>query len=117
MLRQILHGYGFRFRINKKGLSGTPDIALPRYKVAIFVHGCFWHQHTGCKKATLPKSNETFWADKLGSNVKRDKKNKIELERLGWKVYQIWECEILAKSHKAIDNLINDLKRKRTDYK
>jgi len=93
-VRSILHSMGFRFRIHRKDLPGTPDIVLPKYKTVIFVNGCFWHQHYGCKYATRPKSNQDFWDKKLNKNIDRDKENYKKLKELGFKVILIWECEI-----------------------
>lgn len=94
IVRSMLHGLGYRFRLNRKDLIGKPDIVLPKYKTVIFVHGCFWHRHHDCKFAYTPKSNEDFWNHKFESNVKRDRRVKEELEEQGWHVIIIWECEI-----------------------
>lgn len=93
-VRRFLHSKGFRFRLHRKDLPGNPDIVLPKYRAAIFVHGCYWHQHPGCKKATLPKTNSEFWRQKLSRNVERDKESKLELSEMGWRVLVLWECEI-----------------------
>lgn len=93
-VRKMLHGQGFRFRLNVKDLPGKPDIVLPKYHMVIFVHGCFWHQHFGCKYAVMPKSNGDFWRKKLEGNVARDIKNIASLEALGWNNIVVWECEI-----------------------
>ena len=93
-IRSMLHAKGFRFRKNVKNLPGVPDIVLPKYKAIIFVHGCFWHQHKGCVKSHIPKSNVEFWTEKLGKNVVRDKKHNKELKQSGWRILTIWECEI-----------------------
>lgn len=93
-VRSILHPKGFRFRKNVKSLPGVPDIVLPKYRTVIFVHGCFWHQHRGCKKSHIPKSNVEFWTEKLSKNVVRDVKHKKNLEELGWRVIYVWECEL-----------------------
>lgn len=92
-VRSVLHCMGFRFRKNVRKLPGTPDIVLKKYNSIIFVHGCFWHQHKNCTKSHIPKSNRKFWKDKLKKNVERDKKNKILLESMGWRVLYIWQCE------------------------
>lgn len=99
-VRSVLHHLGFRFRKNVKTLPGKPDIVLPKYKTVIFVHGCFWHQHEGCKRSTIPKSNIDYWIPKLKGNVKRDKEHRKHLEELGWNVAVIWECE--AKTENAV---------------
>lgn len=96
-VRSALHKMGYRFRIHRKELPGIPDIVLPKYNTAIFVHGCFWHQHPSCKKATYPKQNPNFWKEKLSRNIKHDKQVEKDLKRLGWNVLTIWECEIKSK--------------------
>ena len=93
-VRSWLHKRGFRFRLHRKDLPGIPDIILPKYKTAIFVHGCFWHQHPGCKKATIPRPNHKFWKQKLERNVERDNEHGDQLKRQGWKVLTVWECEV-----------------------
>jgi len=95
--RKMLHSLGYRFRLHKKDLPGSPDIVLPRYRTVIFIHGCFWHGHS-CSKGKIPSSNSQFWREKIESNIKRDKQREGSLESLGWKVITIWECEI-KKSH------------------
>ena len=92
-VRSMLHRMGFRFRLHKRDLPGSPDIAMPRHNTVIFVHGCFWHCHPGCKDSGIPKTNTIFWQNKLGKNVERDKKNIENLKYLGWNVVVIWECE------------------------
>lgn len=93
-VRSFLHHLGYRFRLHQRGLPGRPDIVLPRYRTVIFVHGCFWHQHPGCSKATLPGTNAEEWAAKLNRNVERDKENLGTLQALGWKVATVWECDL-----------------------
>lgn len=92
-VRSVLHKLGYRFRLHKKDLPGRPDIVLPKYKTVIFVHGCFWHRHEGCRFAYNPKSRMDFWRKKFEENQRRDKKNSAQLKELGWKVAVIWECE------------------------
>lgn len=92
-VRSYLHAHGFRFRLHVKELPGCPDIVLPRYKTVIFVNGCFWHQHQGCKKATIPKTNQDYWVPKLQKNIERFIRNKELLQDEGWTVLVIWECE------------------------
>lgn len=98
VLRSALHRLGFRFRLHGRRLPGKPDIVLPRYRTAIFVHGCFWHRHKGCKVATTPKSNTDFWVIKFDRNVARDARNVEELRRAGWRVLTVWECELFGPS-------------------
>lgn len=93
-LRKALHALGLRFRLDNRRLPGKPDIVLPRYKAAVFVHGCFWHRHEGCKVATTPKSNTDFWVQKFDRNVARDARVAGELEALGWRVFVAWECDL-----------------------
>lgn len=99
---------GLRFRIHKKDLPGKPDIVLPRHNLAIFVHGCFWHQHSGCKLASRPRTNQEFWEEKFQANRLRDKRNELALEAMGWRVKVIWECETMdtANLDKVLDNLL-----------
>ncbi len=92
-VRKALHAAGLRYRLNDRRLPGTPDLVFPSRHVVLFVHGCFWHRHKGCKAARLPKSHREFWVPKLAGNAKRDKRKRTELLKLGWKVMVIWECE------------------------
>jgi DNA mismatch endonuclease (patch repair protein) len=93
-VRSLLHRLGFRFSLRRKDLPGRPDIVLPGRNVAVFVHGCFWHRHSGCSNAVLPKTRAEFWLAKLNGNVERDMRNAAALKELGWKVLTIWECEV-----------------------
>lgn len=93
-VRSLLHGLGFRFRLHPKNLPGRPDIILPKYSKAIFVHGCFWHQHKRCKFAYRPETHKKYWIPKLARNVERDRENLFAIRRLGWKPIVIWECEL-----------------------
>lgn len=92
-VRRFLHARGFRFRLHRKGLPGKPDIVLPKYRTAIFVHGCFWHLH-GCKNTVIPKTHTEWWTAKLEDNRARDERNHTQLEALGWRVIIVWECDI-----------------------
>ena len=94
LVRQDLWHKGFRYRLHVKDLPGKPDIVLPKYKTAIFVNGCFWHGHKGCKDFVIPKSNTSFWLEKIGKNKNRDEQNITALISAGWKVITIWECEL-----------------------
>lgn len=91
-VRSFLHANGFRFRLHRKDLPGKPDIVLPKYKACVFVHGCFWHRHKGCKLASEPKSREEFWNKKFSENVARDLRNIKALKKAGWRVAILWEC-------------------------
>ena len=93
-LRRALWRRGYRYRINDRRFAGTPDIVLPKYRTAIFVHGCFWHGHKGCKYYTIPQTNTSFWVDKIERNRERDQKAWRMLEAKGWKVIIVWECQL-----------------------
>jgi DNA mismatch endonuclease (patch repair protein) len=92
-VRRMLHAMGLRFRLHRRDLPGRPDLVLPRHRLVILVHGCFWHQHAGCRLASNPKSHRKYWAPKLAGNVERDKRNTTLLRKAGWRVETIWECE------------------------
>jgi len=97
IVRKLLHSMGYRFRLHKKDLPGSPDIVLPKYKTVIFVHGCFWHRHKNCKYASTPKTRQEFWEAKFRENINRDKLNQENLSSKGWKIILVWECEIKDK--------------------
>lgn len=92
-VRQALHALGLRFRLHRRDLPGSPDIVLPRFRTAVFVHGCFWHRHLNCRYATTPKSRQDYWLPKFEANVERDARKEAQLQNLGWRVLVIWECE------------------------
>lgn len=94
IVRSYLFSKGLRFRKNDKRYPGSPDLVLPKYKTIVFVHGCFWHLHEGCKYAVMPKSNVEFWENKLYGNRERDERNQKELEEMGWNVITVWECQL-----------------------
>lgn len=94
LVRKYLHGRALRFRLHAKNLPGKPDLVFPKYKAVVFVHGCFWHRHAGCKYATTPSSREHFWTNKLSENVARDAYQIAALGELGWRVFVVWECEL-----------------------
>lgn len=100
IVRKYLFSRGLRFRVQVRKLPGTPDIVLPKFKTVIFVDGCFWHGHEGCKYFRLPKSNVEFWKEKIERNVSRDARNEAELKVLGWRIIRVWECEIRAFSER-----------------
>lgn len=108
-VRSMLHRLGYRFRLHRKDLPGKPDIVLPKYRTVIFVHGCFWHRHPGCRFAYTPKSRTEFWLDKLQKNVERDQKVQDQLVQEGWRVAVIWECQTKnPESLKAeLENLLS----------
>jgi DNA mismatch endonuclease (patch repair protein) len=93
-VRKAAHALGLRFRLHGRHLPGQPDLVFPRWKTVVFVNGCFWHQHSKCKRATLPKSRIAFWRRKMRQNVSRDRANYSRLAGMGWKVVIVWECEI-----------------------
>src|ERR1044072_7253916 len=92
-VRSLLHRMGYRFRLHRKDLPGNPDIVFVSRRVALFVHGCFWHRHRGCKNCTIPTNNRKFWVTKLEGNVTRDKRSRLALRKRGWKTLVIWECQ------------------------
>lgn len=94
LVRSYLHRQGLRFRLDARDLPGRPDIVLPKWNAIVFVHGCFWHRHSGCRFAYNPKSRSEFWMAKFNQNVARDKRNAVLLRRLGWRVLVIWECDL-----------------------
>ncbi|MBT3429989.1 MAG: DNA mismatch endonuclease Vsr [Proteobacteria bacterium] len=91
-VRSQLHRMGYRFRLHRKDLPGRPDIVLPKYATVIFVHGCFWHRHKGCRFAYTPKTRVEFWETKFEQNVRRDRRNEAALRKRGWRIIRIWEC-------------------------
>ena len=109
-LRKLLWHRGFRYRLNYKSLPGSPDIYISKYKIAIFVNGCFWHMHENCRYASIPKNNHDFWKNKLEGNVQRDKQNYIKLESMGIDVIMVWGCEIKQMMK---DKMIE---KEKTDY-
>lgn len=100
-VRSLLHRHGFRFSLRRKDLPGKPDIVLPARRAVVFVHGCFWHQHDGCRNATMPSTRRSFWEAKLKGNVARDGRNYEALRSLGWQVITVWECELTNEDRVA----------------
>jgi DNA mismatch endonuclease (patch repair protein) len=94
IVRSLLHGLGFRFRLHRKDLPGKPDIVLPKHRKAVFVHGCFWHGHEGCPRAVRPSNNREFWDIKLSRNIERDRQSLEELGKQGWSTLVVWQCEL-----------------------
>lgn len=115
MVRQYLFHYGFRFRKNDKRYPGKPDVILPKYKTAIFVHGCFWHRHEGCKLATTPKTRTEFWMEKFSKNVANDKKHYEELQKMGWNVIVIWECELENDFEGTMQKIMHNIKNSKAE--
>ena len=108
LVRSYLFSRGLRFRKNDKRYPGRPDVVLPKYKTVVFVHGCFWHLHEGCKYAKMPKSNVEYWENKLYRNRERDARNQEELKEMGWKVITVWECELKKDVHEETLELLYD---------
>jgi len=102
ILRCGLHRLGFRYRLRDARIPGRPDLVFPKYSSVVFVHGCYWHRHPDCKDASTPKSNTAFWLAKFSENVQRDERNRIELERRGWRVLVVWECELVNSTTDTI---------------
>ena len=109
LLRSLLHREGFRFRLHDKRLPGKPDIVLPRHRTVVFVNGCFWHRHENCKYAYTPKSRQKFWSKRFEETVKRDKKKKEMLTKMGWQVIVVWECELKKQPEKIIADISSRL--------
>jgi DNA mismatch endonuclease (patch repair protein) len=102
-LRSALHRRGLRFRLHVKELPGKPDLVLPHFRAVIFVHGCFWHRHAGCRFASAPATRAEFWQAKFGGNVARDARNRVALLALGWRVAVVWECSLNGDNGKVVD--------------
>ena len=98
IVRKYLFARGLRYRKNVKRLPGTPDIVFPKYKTAVFVNGCFWHGHKGCKYSHLPSTNFEYWEKKIADNIERDERKKRELEGLGYRVLIIWQCQLKSNT-------------------
>lgn len=114
LVRKYLFAQGFRYRKNDARLPGKPDIVLPRYKTVIFVNGCFWHAHEGCRYFVWPKNNAEFWKKKIGGNIERDAKNKRLLTELGWEIIVVWECELKpSTAEDTLDALAYSIRQKR----
>ena len=118
-VRKGLFAAGFRYRLNVRALPGTPDIVLKKYNTVIFVNGCFWHGHSGCRHFVLPQANRQFWQDKIERNIRRDAAVKTRLEALGWKVIVLWECELNTSARRAgtIGRLLEALKDNEAEYR
>lgn len=98
LVRSMVHRMGFRFRLHRRDLPGTPDLVFAKHRKVIFVHGCFWHGHKGCRRSKRPNSNKAFWREKLDLNIKRDAKNIRKLKKLGWTPLIVWGCEVDNKN-------------------
>ncbi len=110
LVRKFLFSHGYRYRVNRKDLPGKPDIVLPKYKAVVFINGCFWHGHKNCKYATIPESNRDFWLTKITGNAERDKLAHEKLTSMGWRVIDIWQCQLKAKKKETtLNNIITIL--------
>jgi DNA mismatch endonuclease (patch repair protein) len=94
VVRRLAHRLGLRFRLHRKDLPGRPDLVFPKYRLVVFVHGCFWHRHSNCKRATTPATRQAFWQAKFDATVARDARQQAQLEAAGWRVVTLWECEL-----------------------
>ena len=108
-VRKLLHSMGFRFRLHRKDLPGSPDIFLPKFKTVIFVHGCFWHRHENCKYSSTPKTRVQFWEKKFNSNILRDLENQKKIKDIGLRSIIIWECEL--KNKKELEKKLFDIRK------
>lgn len=108
-VRKYLFSKGFRFRKNDKRYPGKPDVVLPKYHTVIFVNGCFWHHHQGCKNATIPKTRTDFWLNKLLKNKENDLRNELILKKSGWNVITVWECELEEDFEGRMDKLVKEV--------
>lgn len=106
LVRSVAHKMGYRFRLHVADLPGAPDLVFPRHRKAVFVHGCFWHRHGQCRFASTPKTRTDFWEKKFKSNVERDRSVQRELQKLGWRVMVIWQCQLKQRG-----NLVKRLAR------
>lgn len=109
VVRKYLHAQGFRYRLHSRKLPGSPDIVLPRYRVAIFVHGCFWHRHRDCRYTTTPSSNVERWRLKFQANMERDARKHAALAAAGWKVVVVWECELRHRTLERLEQLVTQI--------
>lgn len=114
-VRRLLHKQGYRFRLHAKDLPGQPDIVFRGRKKAIFVHGCFWHCHEGCKRASMPKTRTAYWKPKLEANRKRDAKSLSALEEMGWRVMIVWECETSIRNQDVLRDRLKDFLKEQAD--
>lgn len=110
-VRRFLHERGFRYRLHERSLSGSPDICLPRYRVVIFVHGCFWHRHDGCSLSYIPASNRDRWLAKFQKNIERDRNNVEAVIKAGWRVIVLWECGLRSNGPRLLDWLPDEIRR------
>jgi DNA mismatch endonuclease (patch repair protein) len=112
LVRRFLHKNGFRYRLHVKNMPGKPDIVLPKYKTVIFIHGCFWHGHEGCKYYVVPKTRTEWWLNKINGNINNDSTAENNLRAAGWKIIKIWECELKKNSKEdTLNKLVEKLRK------
>jgi len=112
LVRKFLHKNGFRYRLHVKNMPGKPDIVLPKYKTVIFIHGCFWHGHEGCKYYVIPKTRTEWWLNKINGNINNDKQNIEYLAKIGWTVLNVWECELKKTNvENTLEQLISSIEK------
>lgn len=109
-VRRYLHVSGFRFRLHQRALPGCPDLVLPKWSAVVFVHGCFWHGHKGCRYFRVPKTRTEFWLSKILDNAERDVRVENELRTLGWRVFVVWECALRSNEHEALRELAKHIR-------
>ena len=110
LVRKFLHAHGYRYTLHNKKLPGKPDIALPRYKTVVMIHGCFWHGHQHCKYFSIPKTRTEWWENKINGNIANDEKASAALRALGWKIINIWTCDLKKdKLEQTLENLLKDM--------
>ncbi len=109
-VRKFLFSQGFRYRKNVASLPGKPDLVFPKYRAVVFIHGCFWHRHDGCKGASIPKSRQDYWLPKFDRNVENDKKHYQSLKEMGWRPIVIWECEVNKHFEATMDSLVREIR-------
>ncbi len=116
IVRKHLFSHGFRYHLHRKDLPGKPDLVLSKFNTVIFIHGCFWHGHEGCRYFVIPKTRREWWENKINRNNELDRKNKLALKELGWRVITIFECELKkTKFEHTMENLIKELKSGNTN--
>lgn len=117
LVRRCLYKNGFRYRLHVKGLPGQPDIVLPKYNTVIFIHGCFWHGHQGCKYFKMPKTHSEWWANKINRNISNDYNAQVSLTKYGWRIITIWECNLRKKTEEGSLNNLPSLIKESADKK
>ena len=110
LVRSGLHRLGFRFRLHARNLPGKPDLVLRKHSAVVFVHGCYWHRHEGCRYATTPATRPEFWQEKFKANVERDRRHQAMLRKAGWRVFVVWECALRRDPVEAVENLVSVLR-------